>query len=77
MLGHLRLKRRHRLLIHAAETAFDLGAARKRRDTRAMDIDIPLDGDGTGEYEPLRQLHDTFSADNIPTEMTNHVYYFL
>ena len=23
------------------------------------------------------QLHDTFSADNIPTEMTNHVYYFL
>ncbi|MFQ9679244.1 MAG: hypothetical protein ACLRZH_03285 [Ruthenibacterium lactatiformans] len=30
-------------------------ALRKRRDTRAMDIDIPLDGDGTGEYEPLRR----------------------
>ena len=39
----------------ARADTFDLGAARKRRDTRAMDIDIPLDGDGTGEYEPLRR----------------------
>lgn len=31
----------------ARADTFDLGAARKRRDTRAMDIDIPLDGDGT------------------------------
>ena len=39
----------------ARADTFDLGAARTRRDTRAMDIDIPLDGDGTGEYEPLRR----------------------
>lgn len=39
----------------ARADTFDLGAARKRRDTRAMDIDIPLDGDGTGEYEPLQR----------------------
>lgn len=39
----------------AKADTFDLGAARKGRDARAMDIDIPLDGDGTGEYEPVRR----------------------